>query len=79
MATLQTKAARCPAQGDAYYLKPPHKVKHFDKPDFTTVARPAPDRFKCLVVFGLYTHVLKLDDSLAGWSATAEISPSSLG
>ena len=75
MATLQTKAARCPAQGDAYYLKPPHKVKHFDKPDFTTVARPAPDRFKCLVVFGLYTHVLKLDDSLAGWRRNGRNQP----
>lgn len=28
---------------------------------------PDPDRFKCLVVFGLYTHVLRLDDALADW------------
>ena len=54
-------------QGDAYALKPPRKVKKLDKPDFATLAHPSPDRFRCLVVFGLYTHVLNLDDALQGW------------
>ena len=54
------------AQGDAYHLKPPRKVKKFDKPDFAKVSRPAPDKFKCLVVFGLYTQILNIDDALAG-------------
>lgn len=54
-------------QGDAYFVPPPHKVKHFDKPNFTTVARPAADKFRCLVVFGLYTDMFQFDDALAGW------------
>ena len=56
------------AKGDAYFRKPPRRRKTFDKPDFATVARPAPDRFRCLVVFGLYTHILNLDDALEGWA-----------
>jgi len=63
------------AKGDAYYLKPPRQVKRFDKPDFATVARPAPDRFQCLVVFGLYTHILNLDDALAGWKYRGRYTP----
>ena len=38
-----------------------------DKPDFATVAKPDPARFRVLVVFGLYTHILNLDDALADW------------
>ncbi|GIT29328.1 MAG: hypothetical protein Ct9H300mP1_13740 [Planctomycetaceae bacterium] len=26
-----------------------------------------PKRFRCLVVFGLFTHILNLDDAVAGW------------
>ena len=37
------------------------------RPDLAKVARPAADRFECLVVFGLYTHVLRVDDALAEW------------
>ena len=55
------------AKGDAYFVKQPRKVKRIDKPDFAKVARPAPDRFRVLVVFGLYTHILNIDDALAGW------------
>jgi uncharacterized membrane protein len=55
------------SKGDAYVLKPPRKAKVFDKPDFATVARPAADNNKCLVVFGLFTHILNIDDALAGW------------
>ena len=55
------------AKGDAYSLKPPRKVKTFEKPDFAKIARPAAGRFRCLVVFGLYTQMLNLDDALAPW------------
>jgi uncharacterized membrane protein len=55
------------SKGDAYFVKPPRKQKGFDKPDFATVARPAADRYRCLVVFGLYTHILNIDDALVGW------------
>jgi len=55
------------ARGDAYFRKPPRRRKTFDKPDFATLARPAPDSFRCLLVFGLFTHVLNLDDALADW------------
>ena len=54
-------------RGGGYYLKPPRKKKIFPKPDFGKVPRPAKDRFKCLVVFGLYTHILNIDDALGGW------------
>jgi uncharacterized membrane protein len=57
------------AKGDAYFLKPPRKAKQFDKPDFSKVARPSKDHFKCLVIFGLYTDLLNLDDALAGWKS----------
>lgn len=62
-------AALSGAKGDAYALSPPRKVKHFDKPDFAKIARPSADHFKCLVVFGLFTQILNLDDALAGWQA----------
>lgn len=38
-----------------------------DKPALANQPRPAADRFKCLVVFGLYTHILRLDDALADY------------
>jgi len=63
------------AKGDAYFVKPPRKRKTFDKPDFAKVARPAVDKYKCLVVFGLYTHVLNLDDALAGWKGKNGAAP----
>jgi len=63
------------AKGDAYFVKPPRKRKTFDKPDFAKVARPAADKYKCLVVFGLYTHVLNLDDALAGWKGKNGAAP----
>jgi len=53
------------ARGDAYFRKQPRKRKTFDKPDFATVARPDPKRYRCLVVFGLFTHILNLDDAVA--------------
>ena len=46
-----------------------------DKPDFTKLARPAADRFQCLVVFGLYTHILRLDDALADWRCRGKYTP----
>jgi uncharacterized membrane protein len=46
---------------------PPRRPAGLEKPDFGKLARPAADRFKCLVVFGLYTHILRLDDALADW------------
>ena len=52
-------------RGDAYFRKQPRKRKTFDKPDFITVARPDPKRYRCLVVFGLFTHILNLDDAVA--------------
>jgi uncharacterized membrane protein len=39
-----------------------------------TVARPAPDRLRCLVLFGLFTHILNLDDALADWKHPGESS-----
>lgn len=54
-------------RGDRYYRPPPHKRKRIDKPDFAKLARRDPQRFRCLVVFGLYTHILNLDDAVAGW------------
>jgi len=63
------------AKGDAYFVKPPRKQKTFDKSDFAKVARPAADKYKCLVVFGLYTHVLNLDDALAGWKGKNGAAP----
>jgi len=62
-------------RGDAYYRKPPRKVKTFDKPDFAALPRPAPDKFRCLVVFGLYTHILDVDGALAGWKSPGGIAP----
>ncbi|MDD5704466.1 MAG: glutamine amidotransferase [Kiritimatiellae bacterium] len=59
------------ATGDSYALKPPRKVKRFDKPDFNLVARPSPDRFKCLVIFGIFTDFLSLDDAMADWRSQA--------
>ena len=63
------------AKGDAYFRKPPRKRKTFDKPDFATVERPDPARFRVLVVFGLYTHILNLDDALASWRYRGTIAP----
>jgi len=63
------------AKGDAYFVKPPRKQKTFAKSDFAKVARPAADKYKCLVVFGLYTHVLNLDDALAGWKGKNGAAP----
>jgi uncharacterized membrane protein len=63
------------AKGDAYFVKPPRKQKAFDKPDFAKVARPDPTRFRVLVVFGLYTHILNLDDALAGWRSRGGATP----
>ena len=71
-----TKGQALPgAKGDAYFVKPPRKQKTFDKPDFAKVARPAADKYKCLVVFGLYTHILNLDDALAGWKGKNGAAP----
>jgi uncharacterized membrane protein len=53
------------SRGDAYFRKQPRKRKSFDKPDFAKVARPDPKRYRCLVVFGLFTHILNLDDAVA--------------
>jgi uncharacterized membrane protein len=65
-----TKGGALPgAKGDAYSVKPPRKRKTYDKPDFAAVPRPDPARFRVLVVFGLYTHILNLDDALAGWKS----------
>jgi uncharacterized membrane protein len=63
------------AKGEAYSVKPPRKRKTYDKPDFAAVARPDPARFRVLVVFGLYTHILKLDDALADWRYRGTIAP----
>ncbi len=71
-----TKGQALPgAKGDAYFVKPPRKQKKFDKPDFAKVARPAADKYKCLVVCGLYTHMLNLDDALAGWKGQNGAAP----
>jgi uncharacterized membrane protein len=63
------------AQGDAYFVKPPRKQKALDKPDFAQVAQPDPARCRVLVVFGLYTHILNLDDALAGWKSRGGAAP----
>jgi len=63
------------SKGDAYFVKPPRKQKVFDKPDFAKVARPAADKYKCLVVFGLYTQMLNIDDALATWKSKSGIAP----
>lgn len=52
-------------RGDAYFRAQPRKHKNFDKPDFAEVPRPAKDRYRCLVVYGLYTHILNLDDAVS--------------
>ena len=63
------------ATGGAYSRKPPRRRKTFDKPDFTTVARPDSARFRVLVAFGLYTHILNLDDALADRRHRGTIAP----
>jgi uncharacterized membrane protein len=63
------------SKGDAYFIKPPRKAKVFNKPDFAKVARPAADQYKCLVVFGLFTHILNIDDALAGWTGKTGAAP----
>ena len=62
-------------QPDGAACAEPVSKKPFDKPDFATVARPDPGKFKCLVVFGLYTHILKLDDAIAGWKRNGRNPP----
>ncbi|MBB76879.1 MAG: hypothetical protein CMJ75_20430 [Planctomycetaceae bacterium] len=54
-------------RGDRYFRPQPIKRKQFDKPDFTKLPPRDPQRFRCLVVFGLYTHMLNLDDAVDGW------------
>ncbi|MBN79787.1 MAG: hypothetical protein CMJ70_06575 [Planctomycetaceae bacterium] len=54
-------------RGDRYFRPQPIKRKQFDKPDFTKISPRDPQRFRCLVVFGLYTHILNLDDAVDGW------------
>jgi uncharacterized membrane protein len=49
-------------QGDTYLLKQPRKVKPLDKPDFATLRRPQGARPKCLLAYGLFTRLLRLDD-----------------
>ncbi len=56
------------SRGDAYFRKQPRKHKIFDKPDFSKLAGPAAGKFKVLVLFGLFTHILNIDDALEGWS-----------
>ena len=63
------------AKGDAYFRKPPRKRKTFDKPNFATVAKPDPARFRVLVVFGLFTHILNFDDALVDWRHRGTIAP----
>jgi uncharacterized membrane protein len=45
----------------------PRKVATPEKPEFSKAARPSAETFRCLVVFGLYTHILRIDDALADW------------
>ncbi len=55
-------------RGDAYLVTPPRKKKAFDKPDFRRIPIAGVEEpVRCLVVFGLFTHVLNIDDALAGW------------
>lgn len=62
-------------KGDAYSVSRPRKVKSIDKPDFSTVARPPDGTFRCLVVFGLYTQVLRIDEALSTWASGGEVVP----
>ena len=64
--TFATKGRGLPgARGDAYVRAAPRKHKAIDKPDFDTIERSSDDQFRCLVVFGLYTHILNLDDAFS--------------
>ncbi len=54
-------------RGEAYFQTQPKRTKRIDKPDFATLAGPKTGEFRCLVVFGLYTHVLNIDDAMADW------------
>ncbi|MBI2298700.1 MAG: hypothetical protein HYU66_07075 [Armatimonadetes bacterium] len=63
------------AKGATYYRNPPRQGKPLDKPDFATLPRPAADRLRCLVVFGLYTQMLRLDDALEGWQPAGRAAP----
>jgi uncharacterized membrane protein len=63
------------AKGSSYFVKQPRKAKQIEKPDFGALLRPAPDQFRCLVVFGLYTDFLGLDDALAGWKSAEGAAP----
>jgi len=56
------------SRGAQYFRPQPRKHKTLDKPDFAKIPRPAPDKFKTLVVFGLYTEYLNIDDVLEGWT-----------
>ena len=56
------------ARGDSYFVKQRRKRKEFDKSGLPKAVTPAADKFKTLVVFGLYTHILNIDDALAGWT-----------
>ena len=67
--TIRGGGALAGAKGDTYFVKQPKKNKHFEKPDFSKVACPAKNKFKCLVVFGLYTDILNIDNALAGWKS----------
>lgn len=67
--TTRGGGALAGVKGDSYFVKQPRKAKQYDKPDFSKAARPAKDKFKCLVVFGLYTDILNVDDALAGWKS----------
>ena len=54
-------------RGDRYYRAQPAKRKMIAKPDFAKLSVAGSDRFRCLVVFGLFTHILNLDDAVAKW------------
>ena len=61
-------AALPTAVGTSYYFEPPGKRKSFAKPDLSKLAaRPRDSRYRVLVVFGLYTEHLNLDDALVSW------------
>tara|TARA_B100000029_G_scaffold400825_1_gene399876 strand:- start:248 stop:1867 length:1620 start_codon:yes stop_codon:yes gene_type:complete len=71
-----TKGGGLPsARGDRYFRPQPRKRKQFDKPDFATMPRRDPRRLRCLVVFGLYTHILNLDDAVEGWKRPGGTTP----
>ena len=57
------------SRGSEYFRPQPRKHKALERPDFEKIARPAPDKFRVLVVFGLYTDILNIDDALEGWTA----------